>query len=200
MLGRGWAAHNEMTFLPCMATTHPAAKPGAVTHICGLRGGWSRGILSNLWGSFQILIHIFVVRSSTNMWLCVFVRWFVSFRFVKKNFCLNDQAYNCLIHFYSELKWKTNFDGRHPLMEDDLWWKMTFDRRRPLMEDDLWRKTTFDGRRPLMEDDLWRKTTFDRRRPLMEEDLWQKRTFDGRRPSMEYDLWWKTTFDGKQYQ
>ena len=33
-----------------------------------------------------------------------FVRMFVSFvSFVKKNSCLNDQAYNCLIHFYSRL-------------------------------------------------------------------------------------------------
>ena len=73
------------------------------------------------------------------------------------------------------------FDGRRPLMEDDLWWKTTFDGRRPSMEDDLRWKTTFDGRRPLMEDDLWWKTTFDGRQPLMEDTLWWKTTFDGRR-------------------
>jgi len=96
--------------------------------------------------------------------LCVRFVCYVSFRFVcfvKKNFCLNDQAYNCLIHFYSKLEWKTNFDGRRPLTEDDLWRKTTFDGKRPLTEDDLWWKTTFDGRQPLTEDDLWRKTTFD---------------------------------------
>ena len=51
------------------------------------------------------LTTVFVVRSSTNMLLCPFVCFvsfrfvcFVSFHFVKKNVCLNDQAYNCLIH------------------------------------------------------------------------------------------------------
>ena len=47
---------------------------------------------------------VFMVRSSTIMWLCVSVSFcFVSLRFVKKISCLNDQAYNCLIHFYSKL-------------------------------------------------------------------------------------------------
>ena len=41
-------------------------------------------------------------------------------------------------------------------------WKTIYDRRRPLMEDNLWWKATFDGRRPLMEDNLWLTTTFDR--------------------------------------
>ena len=49
--------------------------------------------------------------------------------------------------------WKMTFDGRRPLMEDDLWWKTTFEGTRPLMEDDLWWKTPFDGRRSSMEDD-----------------------------------------------
>ena len=35
-------------------------------------------------------------------------------------------------------RWKTTFDGRHPLMEDVLWWKTNFDGKLPLMEDDLW--------------------------------------------------------------
>ena len=48
-------------------------------------------------------------------------------------------------------------------MEDNLRWKTTFDGRRPLMEDGLQWKTTFDGRRPSMEDDLRWKTTFLRK-------------------------------------
>ena len=32
---------------------------------------------------------------------------------------------------------KTTFDGRRPLMEDDLQWKETFDGRQLLMEDNL---------------------------------------------------------------
>ena len=57
--------------------------------------------------------------------------------FVKNFICLNDQAYNCLIHFYSMLIWKMTFDGTRPLMEDDLCWKMIFDGRHLLMEDIL---------------------------------------------------------------
>ena len=53
-----------------------------------------------------------------HMALCVRLVRFVSFR--QNFFCLSDQAYNCLIHFYSELIRKTNFDGRRPLIEDDL--------------------------------------------------------------------------------
>ena len=36
-----------------------------------------------------------------------------------------------------DLRWKTTFGGRHPLVEDDLWWKMTCGGRRPSVEDDL---------------------------------------------------------------
>ena len=90
------------------------------------------------------------------------------------------------------------FDGRWPLMEDDLWWKTTFYGRWPLSKDDLWGKMTFDGRQPLTEDDLWGKTTFDGRRPLTEDDLWQKTTFDRRRPLTEDDLWRKTTFNKRR--
>ena len=36
-----------------------------------------------------------------------------------------------------ELKWKTTFNGRRPLMEDYLQWKTTANGRRPPMEDDL---------------------------------------------------------------
>ena len=72
--------------------------------------------------------------------------------------------------------WKTTFDGRQPLMEDNLWWKMTFDERRPLMEDELWWKTTFDGRQPiynsLMEDTLWWKTGQVRTGQVRTEQVW----------------------------
>ena len=121
-----------------------------------------------------------------------------AFFFKTSNLCLNDQAYDCLIHFYKR------GPIMHPVIEnqDSLWWKMSFDGRQPLTEDDLWGKTTFDGRRPLMEDDLWRKTTFHGRRHLMEDDLWPKRTWkttsDGRRHLTEDDLWRKTTFDGRR--
>ena len=80
------------------------------------------------------------------------VHLFCLFCFCIKKNCRNDQAYNCLIHFYSELIWKTTFDGSRPLMEDTLWWKRTFNRRRPLTGADLWWKRNFDGRRPSMED------------------------------------------------
>ena len=50
-------------------------------------------------------------------------------------------------------------------MEDGLWWKTTFERRQPLIEED------FDGRHPLMEDDILWKTTFDGKQSLMEDDL-----------------------------
>ena len=54
----------------------------------------------------------------------------------------------CLIHFKvaqgqlgdssgAARRQKTPFDGRCPLMENDLRWKTTFDGRRPLTEDDL---------------------------------------------------------------
>ena len=51
-----------------------------------------------------------------------FVRFvsFRLFRFVKKNVCLNNHAHYCLIHFYSKLIWKTTYDGRRLMMEDDL--------------------------------------------------------------------------------
>ena len=90
----------------------------------------------------------------------------------------------CLIHFGGNSGaaqgWKPTFDGRHPLMEDDLWWKTTFDGRRSLMEEDLWWKTTFGGRQPPVEDDLRWKMTFNRRQPSMEEDLRWTMTFDER--------------------
>ena len=94
--------------------------------------------------------------------------------FVKKNYCLNDQA-----HF----AWFTLWVPRGQLggssgAEEDLQWKTTFDGRRPSMEDDLQWKTTSDGRCPLMEDDLWQKTTFDKIQPLTKDILWLKLTFD----------------------
>ena len=92
------------------------------------------------------------------------------------NIRLNDQAYNCLIHFYKidyhdNLRWKMTLDGRQPLMEDDPWWKTTFDGRWTLMEDDLWWKMTFEGRRHSMEVNLQSKTTFNGRGHLMEDDI-----------------------------
>ena len=50
--------------------------------------------------------------------------------------CLNDQAYNCLIHFRGSSGtaqgqlWETTYDGRRLMIEDDLWWKTTYDGRR----------------------------------------------------------------------
>ena len=56
---------------------------------------------------------------------------FVSFvSFVKKNSCLNDQAYNCLIHFYSRLTWRHDIwrheiwrheIGRHEIWRHEIW-------------------------------------------------------------------------------
>ena len=53
-------------------------------------------------------------------------------------------------------------------MEDDLRWRTTFDCRRHLMEDDnQWKlafqsKTTFNEKRHFMEDDLdWKMTSFE---------------------------------------
>ena len=45
-----------------------------------------------------------------------------------------------------DLRWKTPFDGRRPLMEDTIGWKTTLDERHPWMEDDVLLKMTFDGR------------------------------------------------------
>ena len=114
-------------------------------------------------------------------------------------FCLNDQDH--IAWFTSGVarrqlegssgaaqRSKMTFDGRQPLLEDDLWWETTYDGRRPLMEDDLCWKTTFDGRRPSVEDDLQWKTTFTGRRPSMEDTLQWKTTFAGRQPSMEENI------------
>ena len=58
-------------------------------------------------------------------------------------------------------------------MEDDLGWKMTFDGRRPLVVEDLQMKTTFNGRLrgPLMEDDIQGKRTSDGRLPAMKDHI-----------------------------
>ena len=73
--------------------------------------------------------------------------------------CLNDQAYNCLIHFgtSSGAVW-----GQLMGSSGASRWRTTSDGRRPLTEDDLWRKTTFDARQPLTEYNLRWKTTFER--------------------------------------
>ena len=68
-----------------------------------------------------------------------------------------------------DLSWKTTFDGRGTLIEDNLQQKMTF-RRHPSEDDHQW-KTTFDGRQPSMEDSPQWKTTFDGQQLLMEDNL-----------------------------
>ena len=87
---------------------------------------------------------------------------------------------------------KTSFDGRRPLMENDLRRKTKFDRTQPLMEDTLWGKTTFEGRRPLTEDDFWWRT------PLIEDGLWWRMSFNGWRSLMEENIQLKITFDGRR--
>ena len=70
-------------------------------------------------------------------------------------------------------------------MEDDLWWKTSFDRRQPLMEED------FDGGHPLMKDNLSWKKNFDGKHPLMldgTQSLMVCGTFGGDGPLMENDL------------
>ena len=67
------------------------------------------------------------------------------------------------------------FNGRRPLMKDNIHWKMHSYEK--ILEGNIQWKTTFDGRQPLMEDNIQWKTTFDRRRPSMEQ--W-KATFNGR--------------------
>ena len=58
---------------------------------------------------------------------------------------------------------KMDFNGGHPLMEDDIWSKITFDGRQPFIEDFHWWKRIFCGRRPKLQDDTWAKTAFNRR-------------------------------------
>ena len=60
---------------------------------------------------------------------------------------------------------------------------MTFDGRQPLMEDNLWLKTTFDGIWHLIDEEIWWKTTFDKEDAL----LWTT-TFNWRCPLMEGNL------------
>ena len=108
-------------------------------------------------------------------------------------YCLSGQAHFAWFIFggtsgaEDDLRLKTTFGGRRPLMEDNLWWKTTFDGRRNLMEDNLPWKMIIDGRWPLKEDKLWWKATFDGR------CLWWKITFDGKWPLMEDNLCWKTS-------
>ena len=60
----------------------------------------------------------------------------------------------------NNFQWKTTYDGRRPLMEDDPQWKMILNL-----------KTTFNQRQPSRKDDLLWKATFERIRPLMENIL-----------------------------
>ena len=64
------------------------------------------------------------------------------------------------VNQFDNLRWKTTFDGRRALMEDDLWLKTSFYGRWPLLKDDLRWKTTLDWIQPSMEDNLQWKTTF----------------------------------------
>ena len=66
--------------------------------------------------------------------------------------------------------WDTLYDGKHLMMEDDLWWKKSYDGRPLMMENYLWWKTTYDGRQLMMEDDLWWKMPNDGRWLMMEDD------------------------------
>ena len=68
------------------------------------------------------------------------------------------------------LRWKTTFGGRQPLVKDNLWWKTTFGGGHHSVEDNLWWKTPFSGRRPPMEDNLWWRVTFGERRLLVEDN------------------------------
>ena len=65
---------------------------------------------------------------------------------------------------------------KRPLIKDDLQWKTTFDERRPLTEDNLHiagRHTALDRNEndPKEEDDLRWKTTFDGRQLLKEDNF-----------------------------
>ena len=88
--------------------------------------------------SFEVLFYlVFTIRwlffVTNYMWLSIWIFSSETCYYLQK-----------LVPFARRLPliwWKTIFDGRQPLMEDDLWWKMPFDGRRPLMEDGLWWKT-----------------------------------------------------------
>ena len=67
------------------------------------------------------------------------------------------------------------YDGRHPLMEENLQWKTTFDIRRPSME------KIIKILQPLVKDDLQLKTTFDGEHSLAKQP--QKEQKKGRKLS-----------------
>ena len=80
--------------------------------------------------------------------------------------------------------WKTTFDERWPLMEENIQWNSTFDGRCPSMEGNLqWKMTLIDGKQSLIEDDLLFKTPFKVLQALV------KMTFNGRLHQ------WRTVFD-----
>ena len=66
----------------------------------------------------------------------------------------------------NNLRWKTNSNGKQLLIEYTFWWKITFDGRQPLIEDDL--KTPFDERQ---DNHLWKTTIIDGRGDLMLDDI-----------------------------
>ena len=127
-----------------------------------------------------------MMRSSTNMWLCVFhpknsrpsltkeeaVIWYVD--------CSHEYKINQGVMV----------GGIQPSVEDILWWRTTSGGRQPSVEDNLWWKTTFGGRWPSVEDDFWWKMTSSGRHPSVLNDLWFKTTFGGRQPVVENNLCW----------
>ena len=84
---------------------------------------------------------------------------------------------------------KTTFDGRWPLIEDNLLWKTIFVGRGLLMEDDMLWKTSFGGKQPFLEDLFWWNTTFNGIQPSKKDIPKWRTIFDGRQPSMQDNLW-----------
>ena len=89
----------------------------------------------------------------------------------------------------------TSIDERQLFIKDYLGWKMTLDRRFdgrwPLIEDNLWWKTTFNGRLPLMKD------TFDWWGPQIIENLWED-VLQRMTTFHKNDFQWEMNFDGEQ--
>ena len=82
----------------------------------------------------------------TRSWLCFPLVAITTRSTLTKIYQMEEMYRSCILH--TDLTWwKTAFDGRQLLMEDDLWWKTAFDGRWPLEEDlawyNLWWKTAF---------------------------------------------------------
>ena len=94
------------------------------------------------------------------------------------------------------LRCRSTFDGRLPLIELDLWWKITFDERLALLEDDhSWNITLYDIQ-SLMDNDL---------NDLIKNNHLWKRGFGGRSPLKEAHLfmevahWWMMFIHGRPH-